>query len=198
MPNPDTQFNDETWRSFKNGDKTAFSVLYRFHVGALLNYGSKISSDRALIEDSIQDLFYELWNSRRRISDPTSVKSYLFKALRYKIHRNAKANDSSYSLDMALLETLASPSHESQLIRFEAESLQMENLRSIIAQLPKRQQEAVNLRYYHNFSNEEVAEIMGVNYQSAANFIFLALRKLKANLKVSVTTILFFLKFFLN
>src|SRR5689334_20166503 len=137
MPNPNTQFDDETWRSFKNGDKTAFSVLYRFHVGALLNYGSKISSDRALIEDSIQDLFYELWNSRRRISDPTSVKSYLFKALRYKIHRNAKANDASYSLDMALLETLASPSHESQWIRFEAESLQMENLRSIIAQLPK-------------------------------------------------------------
>jgi RNA polymerase sigma factor (sigma-70 family) len=197
MSDINPQFDDKTWRSFKNGDKTAFSVLYRFHVGALLNYGSKISSDRALIEDSIQDLFFELWNSRERVSDPASVKGYLFKALRYKIHRNAKANDFSYSLDnMGLLENLVSPSHESQLIRFEVESLQMENLRSIIAQLPKRQQEAINLRYYHNFSNEEVAEIMGVNYQSACNFIFLALRKLKANLKVSVTTILFFLNFF--
>jgi RNA polymerase sigma factor (sigma-70 family) len=198
MPEPNTQLDDKTWRLFKNGDKTAFSVLYRFHVGALLNYGNKISADRALIEDSIQDLFYELWNSRERISDPRSVKGYLFKALRYKIHRNARANDFSYSLDTGLFEDPSSPSHESQLIRFEVESLQMENLRTMIMQLPKRQQEAINLRYYHNFSNEEVAEIMGVNYQSACNFIFLALRKLKLNLKVSVSAILFFMKFFLT
>jgi RNA polymerase sigma factor (sigma-70 family) len=72
----------------------------------------------------------------------------------------------------------------------------MENLRTLIKQLPKRQQEAINLRYYHDFSNEEIAKIMGVNYQSAANFIFLAIRKLKLNLKVSVTSFFFFLNFF--
>jgi RNA polymerase sigma factor (sigma-70 family) len=198
MPGFNTQLDENIWRSFKSGDKTAFASLYRFYVGALLNYGNRISSDRALVEDSIQDLFCELWNSRQRISDPTSIKSYLFKALRYKIHRNSKANELSYSLDAKLFENLASPSHESKLIRFEVESLQMENLRSIIRQLPKRQQEAINLRYYHNFSNEEVASIMGVNYQSACNFIFSALRKLKLNLKVSVTMLLFFLKFFLS
>jgi RNA polymerase sigma factor (sigma-70 family) len=198
MRNFNTQLDDSTWRSFKSGDKTAFGALYRFYASALLNYGNRISSDRALVEDSIQDLFCELWNSRQRISDPTSVKSYLFKALRYKIYRNARANEHSYSLDARLLDNLVSPSHESKLIRFEVESLQMENLRSIIRQLPKRQQEAINLRYYHNFSNEEVAGIMGVTYQSASNFIFSALRKLKLNLKVSVTSLLFFLKFFLN
>lgn len=198
MPDFNTQLDDNVWRSFKNGDKAAFATLYRFYVGALLNYGNKISRDRALVEDSIQDLFYELWSNRSRISEPTSVKCYLFKALRYKINRNAKANDHSYSLDIGLFENLASPSHESKLIRFEVESLQMENLRAIIRQLPQRQQEAINLRYYHGFSNEEVAGIMGVNYQSAANFIFSALRKLKLNLKVSVTAILFFLKFFLS
>lgn len=198
MTDFNTQLDDTVWRSFKNGDKTAFATLYRFYAGALLNYGGKISTDRALVEDSIQDLFYELWNTRSRISEPTSVKYYLFKALRYKIVRNTKANDHSHSLDIALFENLASPSHESKLIRFEVESLQMENLRTIIRQLPKRQQEAINLRYYHDFSNEEVARIMGVNYQSACNFIFSALRKLKLNLKVSVTTILFFLKFFLS
>lgn len=198
MPDFNAQLDDNVWRSFKNGDKAAFATLYRFYAGALLNYGNKISRDRALVEDSIQDLFYELWSNRARISEPTSVKCYLFKALRYKINRNAKVNDHSYSLDIGLLENLVSPSHESKLIRFEVESLQMENLRAIIRQLPKRQQEAINLRYYHGFSNEEVAGIMGVNYQSACNFIFSALRKLKLNLKVSVTAILFFLKFFLS
>ena len=198
MSKGDTQLDDNIWRSFKEGDKTAFAALYRFYAGALLNYGSKISRDRTLVEDSIQDLFFELWNTRERITEPNSIKLYLFKALRYKIQRNTKSNDFTNTLDVDLFENLASPSHESKLIRFEVQSQQMENLRTLIQQLPKRQQEAINLRYYHDFSNEEIARIMGVNYQSAANFIFLAIRKLKLNLKVSVTSFLFFLKFFLN
>jgi RNA polymerase sigma factor (sigma-70 family) len=199
MSDSSAQLDEKVWRSFKNGDKAAFAALYRFYAGALLNYGYKIASDRALVEDCIQDLFFELWNNRVRIAEPNSVKYYLFKALRYKINRSTKNSDRAHGLDaVGLLEELTSPSHESKLIRFEVESLQMENLRTLIRQLPKRQQEAINLRYYHNFSNEEVANIMGVNYQSACNFIFSALRKLKLNLKVSVSLFLIFLKFFLN
>jgi RNA polymerase sigma factor (sigma-70 family) len=198
MPNNNTHF-DEVWCSFKNGDKTAFDALYRMHVTELVNYGHKISSDRVLIEDCIQDLFIELWQSRERIADTTSVKFYLFKALRYKVYRKLKT-DGFFNLDDIERHhnDLACASHESNLIGIEVQSLQMENLRALIKQLPKRQQEAINLRYYHNFSNEEVAQIMGVNYQSACNFIFSALRKLKLNLKVAVTSILFFLKFFLD
>ena len=198
MSDPNAQLDEKVWRSFKNGDEAAFAALYRFYVGALLNYGYKIASDRALVEDCIQDLFFELWNNRSRVVEPNSVKYYLFKALRYKIIRSAKTNDRAHALDAGLLEELTSPSHESKLIRFEVESLQMENLRALIRQLPKRQQEAINLRYYHNFSNEEVANIMGVTYQSACNFLFSALRKLKLNLKVSVSIFLILLKFFLD
>jgi RNA polymerase sigma factor (sigma-70 family) len=196
MSNYNTQ-PDEVWRLFKSGDKDAFGTLYRMHVAELLNYGHKISSNRALVEDSIQDLFIELWQSRERVADTASVKFYLFKALRYKVYRKMKT-DGGFNLEDIELHhnDLACASHESNLIGLEVQSLQMENLRTLIKQLPKRQQEAINLRYYHNFSNEEIAQIMGVTYQSAANFIFSALGKLKLNLKVAVTTLLLFLKFF--
>jgi RNA polymerase sigma factor (sigma-70 family) len=198
MPNYNTQY-DEVWRLFKRGDKDAFATLYRTHVVSLLNYGNKISSDRVLIEDCIQDLFVELWQHRERIADTTSVKFYLFKALRYKVYRKMKTDNFFNSQDIELHQNdLSSASHESNLIGIEVQSAQMENLRTLIKQLPKRQQEAINLRYFHNFSNEEVAQIMGVNYQSACNFIFSALQKLKLNLKVAVASFLFLLKFFLN
>jgi RNA polymerase sigma factor (sigma-70 family) len=198
MSRNEPPLDDTLWRSFKEGDKAAFAALYRFFAGALLNYGNKISGDRTLVEDSIQDLFFELWNTRERLAEPNSIKFYLFKALRYKILRNTKTNDLIRTLDIDLFEALASPSYESKLIRLEVQSQQMANLRALIRQLPKRQQEAINLRYYHDFSNEEIAKIMGVNYQSAANFLFSAIRKLKLNLKVSVTGFFFFLKFFLS
>lgn len=159
-------------------------MIYREHVRGLINYGYKVTSDRRIIEDSIQDLFVELWTHRQRLSETTSVRFYLFKALRYKIVRNVREEgadllDHFYQAD-------TEDSHEHQLIALEIQSQQTAHLRDLIANLPARQREAINLRYYHNFSNEEIAEIMGVNYQSACKFIYTGLKNLKKNLEVSV------------
>lgn len=188
---------DLTWKAFKKGDKMAFAAIYRDHVRSLLNYGYKVTSDRRVIEDSIQDLFFELWKNRAGISDTTSIRFYLFKALRYKIVRNLKSNGSSLLQRLEdIPEALADLSHENYLIGLEIQSFQMAHLKDLITRLPRRQQEAINLRYYHNFSNEEIARIMGVNYQSACKFLYSALKTLKSNLHVSITSYLFFLIFF--
>ena len=188
---------DRNWSAFKNGSEDAFAEIYREHVKGLLNYGYKVTSDRRLIEDSIQDLFYELWKNRAGLSDTTSIRFYLFKALRFKILRNAKSkvNDLLHFAE-GLTDGYAEPSHESYLIGLEVQSHQMANLKELISNLPKRQQEAINLRYYHNFSNEEIAQIMGVNYQSACKFVYTALKSLKLNLQVSITSWLFLIIFF--
>jgi RNA polymerase sigma factor (sigma-70 family) len=188
---------DLTWKAFKKGDKQAFAAIYRDHVRSLLNYGYKVTSDRRIIEDSIQDLFFELWKNRVGLSETTSIRFYLFRALRYKIMRNLKSSGSNVlQLVEEVPEALFDLSHENYLIGVEVQSLQMEHLKDLITRLPRRQQEAINLRYYHGFSNEEIARIMGVNYQSACKFLYSALKTLKANLHVSITSYLFFMIFF--
>ena len=193
----DEQQADLTWKAFKKGDKKAFAAIYRNHVRSLLNYGYKVTSDRRVIEDSIQDLFLELWKNRAGLSDTTSIRFYLFRALRYKIVRNLKSSGSGLLQHLEEIhEPLVDLSHENYLIGLEVQSFQMAHLKDLIARLPRRQQEAINLRYYHNFSNEEIARIMGVNYQSACKFLYSALKTLKANLHVSITSYLMFLSFF--
>jgi RNA polymerase sigma factor (sigma-70 family) len=187
---------DLTWKAFKKGDKKAFAAIYRDHVRNLLNYGYKVTSDRRVIEDSIQDLFFELWKNRAGLSDTTSVRFYLFRALRYKIMRNLKSSAASVLQQLEEVPEAFDLSHENYLIGLEVQSLQMAHLKDLITKLPRRQQEAINLRYYHNFSNEEIARIMGVNYQSACKFLYSALKTLKANLHVSITSYLFFMIFF--
>lgn len=190
---------EQLWENFLSGDKGAFEMIYRRHVKHLLNYGYKVTSDRKLIEDSIQDLFYDLWQRREKLSHTTSIKFYLFRAIRYKIIRNGKDKNidltDSYAEDEVFGEDF---SQEQYLIETETQTLQQLHLKDIISKLPKRQQEAINLRYYHNFSNEEVAEIMEVNYQSACKFIYTALKSLRLNLKTSVLSLipLIFLIFF--
>lgn len=190
MLNPGQDVNEELWDRFRRGDQISFEKIYRTHIAGLLNYGYKVTHDRSLIEDSVQDLFYELWQSRENLSRTTSIKFYLFKALRYKIIRNGKSRLNDFT-DLAEATDLVSDdlSYENQLTNIETHALQTEQLRAVIRKLPKRQQEAINLRYYHNFSNEEIAGIMEVNYQSACKFIYTALKSLRIDLKHSALSI---------
>ncbi|HEY9488870.1 MAG TPA: sigma factor, partial [Chryseosolibacter sp.] len=91
---------DFIWKAFKKGSKEAFATIYKEHVRDLLNYGYKVTSDRRLIEDSIQDLFFELWKNRSGLSDTDSIRFYLFRALRYKIVRNAKVDSDTSIMEI--------------------------------------------------------------------------------------------------
>ena len=52
-------------------------------------------------------------------------------------------------------------------------------LKQLLEKLPKRQQEAIYLRFYHNFSYEIIASMMNVNYQSVLNLMQRALKSLR-------------------
>lgn len=177
---------DHDWIAFKAGDKEAFARIYYQHVNALLKYGCKINSDRSLVKDCVQDLFIELWKTRANLSDVTSVKFYLFQCIRFKIFRKVREESRVELLSLENYDDLSLWHVENDLVAFEIESQQLSHLKESINALPARQKEAINLRFYNNFNNEEVAQIMGVNYKSACRFIYLAIKKLKINLKVSI------------
>ena len=175
------------WDAFKEGNKSAFSAMYQKYGGALSNYGLRIVPDTALIEDSIQDLFVDLWNRRQHLSSTTSVKLYLFKALRHRILKNKRI---SHSAEMELLDDHSSlfkeSSYEEDTIKSQMHADQMRNLHESLSKLPARQREAINLRYFHQFSNEEIAAIMEITYPSACKLIYAGLKTLTATLKLAV------------
>lgn len=183
---PNNNF-DIDWCAFKAGDKEAFSRIYHCHVTALLKYGYKIHKNRSLVEDCVQDLFIELWKTRKNLSDTTSVKFYLFQAVRYKILRKINEESRVELLTLENCDHLSLSHIENDIVEFEIQSQQMHHLKDSIDALPTRQREAINLRFYNNFSNEEIAQIMGVTYKSACRFIYMAIKKLKINLKISVS-----------
>jgi RNA polymerase sigma factor (sigma-70 family) len=186
----DRQQKDQLWENFRQGDKSAFETIYRQQAARLISYGSKITRDLAIVEDCIQDLFIELWKGRENLSCTSSVKFYLFKALRYKIQRTISKRSNIVNQPIEnLFYTIKNSSAEDTLIEMEVQSEQMRHLRETLEKLPERQREAVILRYYHNFSNEEIAGIMGVNYHSACKNVYAGIQKLKENLKMAVMSV---------
>lgn len=182
------------WNAFREGDHCAFKRIYELYAKELVSYGYKITTNVQLVEDSIHDLFIELWQSRNNLSETDSIRFYLFRSLRNKISR-ARQRDVFYQsvnvdgLDDACEEDTC----ENRLIRDESEEQLLYQLRQGYRSLSPRQQQAIDLRFTHHFSNEEVAHIMGVNYQSACKFIYTALKTLRRTVRVfSVVPILFF------
>jgi RNA polymerase sigma factor (sigma-70 family) len=187
------QNNTKLWLQFKDGNKDAFGELYHAHIKSLIAYGSKLCPDQELLKDTIQDLFIELWNARENLADVGSVQFYLFKALRYKLIRAEKMRQARSAVSQnvffgAAAETNLDAPVESVIMDKETLDSQINTLRKAVATLTKRQQEAIQLRFYQGFSNDQIAELMEMNYQSVSNLLYSALCRIKKNLKAPVFT----------
>lgn len=171
-----TPADHTVWEKFKHGDREAFALLYRTHIHMLIAYGMRIASEQNVVKDAIQDLFMELWRSKEQLQPPRSIEAYLLKALRYKLMRNAKVQQ-RYQADVP--DAPDTFNIESTILLRETEDLQKEQIQRAISQLPQRQQEVINLRFFQGCSTEDVAGIMGLNYQSATNLLHRAVLHLR-------------------
>ena len=181
----------DLWDAFRQGDRAAFQQIYRLYAHVLFNYGHRVTYDVALIEDCIHDLFIELWQSRANLSDTDSIRFYLFRSLRNKITKTRSQDLFFQASDLTTVPTASDDFIiEDKLIEGEQTQQMSEQLRQSLALLTPRQQEALNLRFYQHFSNEEIAQIMNVNYQSACRFIYAALKTLREVVRISCVSAL--------
>ena len=169
------------WNALRRGEQAAFSQLMQVYVKRLVNYGHKFSGDQEFIKDCVQELFLELWQYRYRLSATDSVKGYLFVSLRRRIARSNQQNHifrSATSLDEEL------PFHvcfdvQTEWIESEMERLQIEQLNQLVNALPNRQKEIIYLKFHQNLSTADMAAVLNIQPQTAANLLHRAIVSLR-------------------
>ncbi|HVM87516.1 MAG TPA: sigma-70 family RNA polymerase sigma factor [Puia sp.] len=182
----DNQNDILCWLQFKEGNKEAFAEIYHAHIESLICYGTRLCTDKEILKDNIQDLFVELWNSRENLCVPDCVKFYLFKALRYKLIHTERQRHIHVQLHLEEEdENRSAFSVEDEIINKEIHDWRVNAVRKAITTLTRRQQEAIQLRFYQGFSNSQIAELMEMNYQSVSNLLQSALHRIKSNFKPS-------------
>jgi RNA polymerase sigma factor (sigma-70 family) len=170
----------DLWLLFIAGDFTAYASLYKDHVESMILYGLKIKPDKDKVKDAIQDLFVELWHSKENLKPVLLVNMYLLKALRYKLIKKEKTKIFSLKDNPDYLPATALEQPiEFFILENEDRAYKLKKIRKAVQLLPKRQQEIINLRFYKGFSNEQIAEIMAINYQSATNLLHKAVQFLR-------------------
>ena len=177
------------WREFRNGDYTAFNLLYKKYVKNLYNFGRRISTDEQLVEDAIHDFFIDLWRNRSTLGDAFSLKYYLMKGLKRKLVKiisKEKRNLDTDALGDYTFEVVFS--HEAFIIDQQISKEQKEALERCLADLTDRQREALYLRYFEGLCYEEIASMMSISMKRAYNLVNIGIAVLRKKL---VSCILF-------
>ena len=82
-----TEYWQLLWLKFKSGDRDSFDEIYQEFIDRLFAYGSKMTTDRELIKDCIQDLFIDLYKYNPNLRKPELLEFYLYKSLKRSIFK---------------------------------------------------------------------------------------------------------------
>ena len=166
-PKADTVFPESVlWDKFRSGCEKSYIEIYDHYVQVLYRYGMKLNKDHGLVKDCIQELFIDLWNKHHLLGPTTSIKFYLFRSFRRKIHRNSGKQtfvDLPESDEVLLF---AESSFEENLINDQDAEDRKAFLIKKVEQLPKRQKEVIFLRYFEELNHDQVAELMCISKSS--------------------------------
>jgi len=156
------------WKQFKEGNMASFRLLYQMYYEPLYRYGLKyLSSDET--EDAIQSLFLYVLQRKKSIAKVEHVKAYLFKSFHHEIMKVLKSkNIVLEQVDTSVEEEVASSK----------EPLFVELL-TLLKRLSPRELEVVNLKYYQDYNNLEIANSLGLKNQTIRNTLVNAIKKMK-------------------
>lgn len=177
----DTLESKTKWRAFLKGDTKAYAWMYKMYVQDLYRFGLRFTSNKELVEDSIQDVFTNLYKGRHRLQVPDNVKVYLFVSLKNTLLRSLQKESAYESYDQDVLLFTLEPTVEENFIEKEFQDYQREQVKEILSLLTPRQQEVIYYRYVQEMSYEDIGVLMNLNPQSAQNLVQRSMKKIREN-----------------
>lgn len=187
------------WENFKQGNEEALIYIYRNYADTLFRYGRQFCSDRELLKDALQELFFDLIKNRKKLGKTTSIKFYLFRSFRRKIAKKMNQRDHDFAdIDDHADQLVINLNPETIFIADQINENQKKLLDQAINQLNGKQKEAIYLYFFEGFSYEKIAEIFELqNIKSARNMVYRAIDSMTAFIKKSGAHLETFLLIFL-
>ncbi len=184
------------WKSLKEGNENAFSILFKRHYSHLVRYGNSFLSFPEKVQDCVQDVFTDIWIYRDKLNNEVVVKAYLLACVRKRITRlQERDRIFRFSSSIDTIEFLFDFSIEHDLISDETTASKVSHLNHLINDLPSRQKEALYLRYNQELTVDQIADTLDINYQSANNLLHRALLSLRKEWKGNIFLILVLFSF---
>lgn len=169
------------WDKFRlENNPNALSVIYFECYDILFNYGLKITNDRHIVEDSIQNLFSNLLKTRKNLGLVNNVVGYLLKSFRHQLVLDLKSHKKLIYTETQIEDSFNYFESPEQVIINQEDSDQIDSIMKIcIGKLNPKQQEIIFLRFEHELSYEEISSILGLTVESCHTTIYRTIKSIR-------------------
>jgi RNA polymerase sigma factor (sigma-70 family) len=187
--------DSDVWSRFRMGDNDALSLIYSENSKKLYLFGSKLTQNHTIIEDSIQDLFSDLVRNRRKLGDTDNINFYLLKSFKRKLVRQLQ-KEKRYELNNKNEDFVFDITYsiESDIINKDSTTSRLQHLHKALNDLSPRQKEAIYLRFTEELEYAEIAEILEMSIEACRNLIYRAIKSLKESIQGNFSVILVYLQ----
>ena len=165
----------------KNGSFHAFERLYNMYSGKLYNFIMRISSgNQYMAEEVVQSAFIRVWEVRERVEPESSFISFLCTIAKNLLMNMYQRQTVEYVYNEYLKNTGVdrdSETEESIDLRFLNEYID-----SLAEELPAQRKKIFILSKRQNYTNKEIAEMMGISESTVATQLSLAVKFMREQL----------------
>lgn len=178
----------ELMEQLRNGDNTAFGIVFRQHYKGLCAYSYTFLKDQDASEEIVQDFFAGLWETQALREVNISLKLYLYRSIHNKCVNYLKSLAVSQKRHKRYIQYAQ---EENELMNLDTESEIYErfffenfekNVHEAIDALPPQQKKIFSLSRFGQKSYADIANELGISVNSVKTQMSRALQKLRASL----------------
>jgi len=171
-------------KQLKQGRSKIINYLFDLYYVDLCKYAFKLTEKKEIAEEIVQDIFIYLWEKRDTINIESSVKNYIFRAVKNKSLNYFKSKYAKISFQ----ENLADKDHP--VINDTDSSILYNELSKItkmaIDALPERCALIFRLSRNFNMTYKEIAKNLNISVKTVENQIIKALKRIRKHLDENI------------
>jgi RNA polymerase sigma-70 factor (ECF subfamily) len=174
----------------KDGDQTAFELLFHFYYSGLVLFSTQFTTDRNEAEEIVQDFFVKFWQRHAQISLTESLKSYFFlsvknSSLNFLKHKKVEEKYIRKMTEMADRHLAYDPD-------LYVDSELQEKVKQAIDLLPEKCREVFVMSRLRGMRNDDIAAELNISKRTVETQISKALKVLRVELKDYVALLILF------
>lgn len=175
--------DDELIRHVRDGDASAFEVIFDRHAAAAFSLAYRMCGRRAVAEDVVQEAFLSLWRSAVRYERSRgSVRAWVLGAVRNKAIDTFRHEAATSSLDVddeAAAQRMPARERTDHEVERRDDAQQV---RGALAGLPSEQRRVIELAYFGGFTHSQIADLLELPAGTVKGRMRLGLNKLRLSL----------------
>ena len=168
--------DEQLIESAKNGSEGAWMSLVKRYEKRLYNHALRMVGNQDDAMDMLQDILMSVYRNLRSFRGDAPFAAWVFRIATFRCidHlRRKRPNITEF-------EEIPDPADRGNPIRTLESSQSNKDIISLLAKLPNDQRQVIELKFFQNFTFDEISGQLGISSNTAKSRLYAALKKMRA------------------